>query len=349
MKKQFIFVFILCCYCLGACDQQEKSLSQNQSDRTLAVDGHLVQTRALENTVSSTANLLPYEQVEIRAPIAGNVLGIYFEEGQEVQKGELLISIDDRQLRARKEGLEARLISAKKELARRKELLDIEGSSQEEVDQARATVSNLSAQIRELQVQINLANVNAPFSGEVGMRNFSLGSYLPQGQPITQLVQTQRLKVDFSLPAQYLSYIEEGQPVKVMSDDAQDTAQANIYAIDPLISAGSRSIQIRAVLENDSLQFVAGNFAEVEVSIELDEEAVVIPAEAVVPDLDAHVVYKVEEGLARRQSVSLGVRTDDHIQIEQGLAEGDTILLTGLMQVSDSTAVQIRELKEEAL
>ncbi|MEK6480990.1 efflux RND transporter periplasmic adaptor subunit [Catalinimonas sp. 4WD22] len=344
------YTYILCFLylLLSSCNQQEER-QQTQQQQVLEVDAHLVEARQLNNTVSSTANLLPYEEVQLRAPVAGNVLRIYFKEGQQVEQGELLLKIDDRQLRAQREGLQAQLSSAQKELQRNEELLNIEGTSQEAVDQIRATVSNLQAQINELNVQINLANVNAPFDGQIGMRNFSQGAYLAQGDAITQLVQSNLIRVDFNLPAQYLPYLEEGQAVKVIDNSGLDTAQAVIYAINPLISAASRSIQLRAKLENDSLKFTPGNFAQVEVSLALDPQALMVPAEAVQPERDGHIVYKVQNGLALKQPVSMGIRTESRVQIAQGLHAGDTILITGLMQVSDSTEVEVRSLKEKAL
>lgn len=350
MEKRLFtcYVCVLLLLAASACEQEKAPEGDNERT-AVKVEATRVELSSFTRSISSTANLLPFEQVELKAPVAGNVMAIYFEEGQQVEKGERLIRIDDRHWRAQLQGLQAQLNFAESELERNRQLIEREGISQEALEQAEAQVRELEAQLRELQVNIQLANVNAPMSGVVGMRDFSLGDYLTQGQTITQLVQKDKLRVDFTVPAEYAFRLEEGQEIKVIASASGDTAVAEIYAINPAINLDSRQIQLRALLENREGNFVPGGFAEVQLEITEDDEALLIPAEAVVPEVDTHVVYKIKNGRAIKQEVSLGVRTESEVQIMEGLAEGDTILLTGLMQVEDDQPVQVDTLKEHAL
>lgn len=308
-----------------------------------------MEASSFTRSISSTANLLPFEQVELKAPVAGNVMAIYFEEGQQVEKGARLIRIDDRHWRAQLQGLEAQLERATSEFERNQQLIAREGISEEALEQAEAAVRELEAQVRELQVNLQLANVRAPMGGVVGMRDFSLGDYLTLGQTITQLVQKDQLRVDFTVPAEYAAHLTEGQKINVIANASGDTAVAEIYAINPAINLRSRQIQLRALLENKEGGFIPGDFATVQLEITEEDEALLIPAEAVVPEVDSHVVYKLKNGRAVKQEVVLGVRSESEIQIMEGLAEGDTVLLTGLMQVEDGQQVQVDTLKEKAL
>ncbi|MFN2394751.1 MAG: efflux RND transporter periplasmic adaptor subunit, partial [Bacteroidales bacterium] len=295
-----------------------------------------------------TGELLPWEDVELRTPIAGNVLGIYFDEGQFVQEGALLVRIDSRTWEAQKQGLAAQLVSAENELNRNRQLLEIEGASQEDVDQAEARVNTLKAQIEELAVHIDLAQIRAPFSGTLGMRNFSQGTFLSQGDMVTRIVQTQKLKVSFDIPARYASLATEGSDVQVISSSSGDTVMARIYAVDPVINPNSRSLKLRGIIENGNGTFIPGDFAQVTMDVEQNNNAILIPAEAIISELNTQVVYLARNGTAERHEVEIGTRTRGRVHILSGISEGDTVLITGLMDVRDGAAIDIKELNQEA-
>jgi membrane fusion protein, multidrug efflux system len=336
-----IFMLILSASC-------KQNTVQNQgSENTYPVETYQVLPEMYSESIRTTGELLSFEETQIMAPVAGNVLNIYFREGQNINKGDLLVEIDNRSWSARKRGLEAQLVSAESDLARRKNLLEIEGVSQEELEQSQANVSNLQAQIEELDVMIDLAHIRAPYNGRLGMRNFSPGAYLSQGDLITSLVQSHRLRVNFSIPARYASLAKENQEIKVISSASGDTAVAVIYAIDPTINSASRSLQLRAMLDNEKSRFVAGDFAQVIFDIRQTENALLVPAESIIPELNTQVVYVARDGRAVRQEVETGSRTRDRVQILNGLSPGDYVLTTGLMQIRDGDQINFSESTRE--
>ena len=346
MNKIYSVLAISVILITSACQQQNNEQTSN-GPGTLNADGFILQSARFTSTITSTANLLPFESVFIKTPVEGNVLEIHFNEGEYVNKGDDIIQIDDRTWKAQVKGLKAQLTSAQKELNRKKELLAIEGASREEVDRLEAAVQDLEARIDELEVSIDLAAVKAPFSGQLGMRDFSLGAYLNRGATITQLVQSEQIRVDFDIPAKYASHLQKGQMVQVFTNAGQDTALARIYAINPMLNTSSRSIQVRALLKNPNHQFIAGNFAEVIVSLTESDSTLFIPSESLIPELNAHVVYKVQNGQAKRQDVEIGNRTATKVEILKGLSPGDTILVTGLLEVEEGVNVTIRKIKED--
>lgn len=328
-----------------SCGTKDANNNPNKQQAVRA-DGMLVTAEAFTSIVPSTANILPFEQVDLSSPVSGNVLQIYFNEGQHVKKGDLMVKIDDRAWKAQLKGQEARLSSMQKEFERAQSLLEIEGASQEDVDRIEAELANIQAQIEELSVMISLANVRAPFAGQVGMRNFSLGAYLSQGETITQLVQTNQVKIDFSLPSRYASLVKKDHEITVLPSASSDTATAIVYAISPILDASTRTLHVRAILNNDKNLFIPGDFANVRINMEQLQEALFVPSESVIPELNANVIYKLQNGKAKRQLVEVGIRTENAIQITQGITVGDTVLVSGLLQLDDGDDVEIGQIGE---
>jgi membrane fusion protein, multidrug efflux system len=336
-----VFLMFALLVIMVSCNQNSNP-GQKQAG-ILKAEGYRVDPEYFTVNIRATGELLSNEEVELKTPVSGNVQNIYFREGQYVKKGDLLVEIDNRSWVARKLGLEARLLSAKSELSRKKELLEIEGVSQEELEQSEAEVNHLKAQIEELEVMIDLAHIRAPFNGWLGMRNFSPGAFLSQGEVITRLVQNDKLKVNFTIPARYASNIRKDQKITIISSASGDTAQAAIYAVDPIISSTSRSLQIRALLDNERKGFLPGDFAQVVLEVGQFENALLVPAESVIPEMNTQVVYVVSEGKALRQVVETGSRTHNRVQVLKGLSPGDVVLTTGLMTIRDGDPVEIFE------
>jgi membrane fusion protein, multidrug efflux system len=317
--------------------------------RTIEVEGFRAEPSTYSVTIRSTGELLSWEEVELRAPVAGNVLHIHFREGQQVRRGASLVEIDSRTWMAQKRGLEAQLESSAGELRRRQRLLEIEGASQEIVDQAMAAVSDLEARLEELNVRIELAHVRAPFHGRLGMRNISPGAYLMQGDLITRLVQSDKIRVNFDIPARYAALAKVDMPVKVIASAGNDTLTAVIYAVEPVIRAESRSLNVRAVIDNKQNLLIPGDFAQIVFETALDEQAIMVPAEAIIPELNRQVVYLLKNGIATRREVEIGSRTQDMVHVMEGIAPGDTILVTGLMEVRDGLPARITQLNQRAV
>lgn len=291
-----------------------------------------------ENRLTTTAGLLPFESVEVKTPVAGTVLAIRFHEGQQVQQGQSLVQIDDRVWKAQIKGLEAQLAAAREELHRKEALLEAEGASREEVEAIQLTVQQLEARIEELSVQVSLAAVPAPFSGRVGMRDFSVGAYLSQGQVITKIAQSEKLKVDFNLPGRYVSQLSVGKKVMVIANG--DSAMAPVYAVNPVVDEQARTIQARAFLDNRK-NWLPGDFAEVSLILDIHDSALVVPTQIIVPELGAETVFLCKNGKVVKQAVTTSVRNSRVVLVTGGLTAGDTLLATGLMQVREGVPVKI--------
>lgn len=339
MKTVKLFFYIIVLATLVSCGVEAgKSTAINPG--LLQVEGYLAKKQSFNNDLVTTAELLANEQVEIMAPISGQVLEIYFKEGENVSEGKPIIRLDDRNWKAQWSGVKAELEMARKDYERKKSLLKIEGSSQEEIDKAYSAVETLKSTLSQLQVNIDLANVKAPFSGQLGLRNFSTGAFLKEGAIITTLTELKVLKVNFTLAQEYLNDVEKGKTVLVLVDN--DTLEAKIYAISPFLDSQSRTINLRALLPQPAdHNIIPGTFAEVLVRTNSIKDALLVPTQAVVPDIDQQTVFVYKGGKALKKVVTMGNRTADKVHILNGIAPGDTVITTGLLQIKDGMRVKL--------
>lgn len=312
--------------------------------RSLQVEGYIVVPQSFNSELTATAELLANEQLELKAPISGQVLDIYFKEGQEIRKGGPVIRIDDRDWKAQMTGAKAELDAAQKNYDRSRELLAVEGSSQEEVDKALSALETLKSRVQQLSLNIQLANISAPFSGQLGMRNFSKGAFLKEGDVVTTLTAIHPLKVDFKLAQENIISVAKGKQVLVII--GKDTLTAEIYAIDPLIDQQSRTINIRALMQQQpEKKIMPGTFAEVIVTTNNEENALLVPTQAVVPEIDHQTVYLSKNGKAVRRVIQMGNRTADKVQVLNGIEAGDTVITTGLLMVKDGMDLKLNLIK----
>lgn len=328
---------------ITSCGNDEAASSATET-KTLNVETYKVIEQSFNSELVTTADLMAEEQVDLMAPVTGQVLNIYFKEGQNIKKGQTIVRLDDRSWKAELLGVNAEFSSSEKEYQRKLQLLDVGGSSQEEVDLAYSKVQTLQSKQQQLQVNINLANVVAPFSGQLGMRNFSEGAFLQQGDLITSLTANENIKVDFSVAQAYKYSIEIDKKVKVVVDD--DSLTATIYAISPSVNQETRMITVRAMLELTKNQSVLpGTYAEVILPINAIDDALLVPTQAVVPSITEQTVYVYNNGKAERRVVTLGNRTADKVHVLTGIKAGEVILTTGLLAVKDGMSISIKEPK----
>ncbi len=339
---KYLPIIGLCCAILfNSCEKEKPTVSRSpQGSGGLVVEYFVAQPTYFQTTVSTTAEIIPSEAVVLRAPVSGTVLAINFREGSYVQKGQSIIQLDDRAWKAQIKGLEAELNRLKSDLERKRILLKVEGATQQEVDVIVAEMATIQAQMEELRVNIQLANVSAPFSGQVGLRDFSVGSYMGQGDEITTLADVQSLKVEFNLPERYQNEVSMNMEMSVIADT--DTFPASIYAIDPIINPESRTLRARARISNENKGTLRpGVFATVILPTQVSESALLVPTQVVVPEINVQTLYVAKNGTAVRREVTLAGRNSDMVQIVAGLTPGDTVITTGLLQVKDGLPVSL--------
>ncbi len=323
-------------------NKNDDSKGKDGKNKMMTVSGIVVKTQTFDNNLSLSGSLEANEQVEIRSEISGIVEGIYFNEGSNVSKGQLLFKVNDIELRAQlaqaktKEGL------ASENERRAKLLLEKEAISQEEYDVARADLKLAQAQIQLIQAQIAKTSVKAPFSGKIGLRSISPGTYITPSLLVAKLVNISQLKITFSIPEKYASEVKPNSNLIFTVASSTKTYTAKIYAIEPEVQIETRTLQVRAIAENKDGKLLPGTFANVELPLDIIKDAIVIPSEAIIPVQNGKKVFISNVGKAKEVMVETATRTDASILVLSGLKAGDTLLTTGVMSLKEDDAVKVK-------
>lgn len=308
----------------------------------MRVNGVVVQPREFANTLAVSGSIQANEQVEIKSQVSGLVRRITFEEGSPVRKGQVLVKIDDSELRAQlSQALTRQSLAAENE-RRANLLLKKEAISREEYDLARAELKSTQAQTQLVRAQLAKTSVVAPFSGRIGLRNISEGEYLVPTTVVANLVSTDPVKISFAIPEKYASQVKVNTPVSFTVAGTDTRHAATIYAIEPGIEASSRTLQLRARASNPAGALRPGSFANIELPLTTIPDAILVPSQAVIPIQNGKKVFVSQGGKAREVKVETSTRTEDDVLVTSGLSAGDTVLTTGIMTLKDGAPVKVK-------
>ena len=311
----------------------------------VSVNGIVARTEKVGNQVYASGTVLANEEVELRPEVPGKILSVNFKEGSRVEKGSLLIKINDADLRAQLKKLDVQLKLSTEQEQRSKKLLDINGVSQEEYDISLNQVNALKADEEYTRAQLAKTELRAPFTGVIGLKNVSEGSYVSSSQTIAWMQQVDPVKIDFSIPEKYAAMVSKGAKINFSTSNSNESFIGEVYAIQPRIDVGTRTLQVRALSPNKEGKIIPGSFVKVQLVLKEYEKAIMIPTQAIVPVLKGKTVYVSRGGKAQSQKVETGIRTDSTIQITDGLNNGDTIITSGLMQLRPDMPVRVTNVK----
>lgn len=312
----------------------------------LNVDGIIAATSNFSSNIDITGSIEANEAVTLRSEVAGLVTGIYFKEGSNVSKGTALVKINDRDIQAQlREVITRENLSASNE-NRAKQLLAKGAISQEEYVTSLAELQTLKSQVQLIRAQLAKTTIIAPFSGKVGLRNISMGEYITPSTTIANLLSTNPVKINFSIPEKYVSQLKPNSDISFNIDGSNKTFSGKVFAIEPGINQTTRTLQIKALAQNASGELLPGSFAKIKLSLTTIKDAILIPTEAVIPVLKGKVVYISKNGKAQQVPVETGTRTADKILVLSGLNIGDTVLTTGAMALKPDADVKVKIAKK---
>jgi membrane fusion protein (multidrug efflux system) len=295
----------------------------------------------LAEIVTSTGTLLAAESVELQAEVSGKVTAINFVEGARVREGDLLVKLNDADLQARRLAASYEVALAERREQRVGELLAQGFVIPDDHDEALNEVNVRRAEIALTEAQIAKTEIRAPFDGVAGLRYVSEGAFVGATTRIATVQRIDTLKVDFAVPEKYADSIRLGSPIAFRVAGRTETFSGKVYAYDPRIDAETRTLLIRALCPNAGEALLPGAFANVELTLRETQDALMVPAEALIPDFEAAFVFVVKDGKAERHQVVTGIRTDSHVQILSGLTPGDVVVTSGLPQLRPGSAVEV--------
>lgn len=323
---------------------KESGAPRNKGSKS-NVTAMVVKPEKLSNEVFASGTILANEEVQLQPELSGKIVQLNFREGGLVSKGQLLVKINDADLQAQYKKLQLQYALAEERMGRQKQLLSISGISQEEFDVAQNQFNVIKADMDFATAQIAKTEIRAPFSGVIGLKNVSEGSYVTPATIIASIQQIDPVKIDFAVSERYSYLTKKGDKVIFSIEGNKEKLTGEVYAVEPKIDLNTRTLQIRAICPNSKGNIYPGAFARVQLALSDIDSALMIPTECIIPDMKGQKVYRIKNGAAEFARVETGLRTDARIQIMSGISPGDTIITTGLMQLKPGSQVKITELK----
>lgn len=349
MTKRFATVFIVIVLIIAGLvtyrliqnseKDAENALSQRRVDSKIY--GMVVTGEPFSDFLSLSGSIEPNEVIGLRSEISGIVEELNFSEGGNVFKGQLLIKINDAELKAQLAQAKTANSLAGENERRAKLLLEKEAISQEEYDIASADYRTTESQIQLIAAQLTKTAIRAPFSGTIGLRNISKGSYIAPTTDIAQLVDVSKVKLEFAIPERYAVDVKNGISVRFTVQGSNAEFTAKIYAVEPLVETATRTLRVRALADNRDSRLIPGTFANVIFPLGTIENGLLVPAEALIPIQNGKKIFIKKDGMAKEILVETGARTDANVLVSKGLNEGDTVLTSGVMSLRDGSPVHV--------
>ena len=312
---------------------------------------YVIQTAELNQEITSTGTLYANEEVVLCPEVAGKITAINFQEGERVSKGQILVKLNAADLTAQLNKLQVQRKFQSEKAERLKNLLKIQGASQEEYDQAQSIVNATDADISYVESNIEKTEIRAPFSGVIGLRYVSVGAFVNAASRIATLQQNDLLKLDFSIPERYISQFTLPLNVQFSLQGSESINDAQVYAIEPMVDVNTRTFKMRARVQNSNHQIVSGQFAQIKLSLNSHKNSISIPTQSIIPTLKGKKVFVCKGGKAQEVQVETGFRNDEKIEILSGLQVGDSVLTSGLMSIkpdADLKIIPAKSTKKEA-
>jgi membrane fusion protein (multidrug efflux system) len=318
------------------------------TQKTLRVRAHRVVSSQLTERLATTGTVRANEEVEIVSEISGKISDFHFKEGSAVAAGQLLLKIDDSELLADRQRALYRVELAERAEARQQQLLDDGVISSETYDVALGELNVLRAELQLIEAQLLKTEIRAPFSGIIGLRWVSPGSYLSSQTRIASLNDLDPVKLDFSVPERYSALMKVGDEMSFRVEGFERAFPGTIYAIEPSVDAATRSLRVRARCPNSDGALIPGVFANVDLVLRSISDALTVPSIAIIPELGGKKVFVFEDGAAQPRTVETGIRAESVVQVTSGLKEGDVVIISGLQQLQPGLEVEIEEIAAEA-
>lgn len=326
--------------CSGNSKQNKPEMGKGMNAPQIA-NYIVLRDTTLKEVIQITGTIQAEESVDLRAEMSGKVTKVIFKEGTSVKQGDILVKINDEELRAQYNRTVARLKLAEEQEYRQRILLKKEAISQQEYDMVFTELQSMKAESELLKAQLAKTEIKAPFSGHLGLRMISVGDYISPTSTITKIVKDDNVKVTFSIPEKYATHMKPNAEIIFSTDGNSAKNKAVVYAMEPSIDENTRTLSIRAIAKNNG-SLISGSFCKVELEMSEIKDAILVPNESLIPILKGKKVFIVKNGKASEVIVKTGVRTDRFVQITEGLKAGDTLVTSGIMSIKEGSSLKLK-------
>ena len=306
---------------------------KGRGGRTLNVNAIVAKPQSVSDEILINGSILPDEEVDLSFETSGKIVEINFKEGTSVKKGQLLAKVNDRPLQAQLQKLTSQVKLAEDRVYRQSLLLKKDAVSQEAYEQVKTDLAKLEADIELIKANIEQTELRAPFDGVIGLSGVSVGSYASPSVVVAKLTKISPVKVEFAVPERYTDDIKIGANVVFSLTGEVEQFRAKVYAKESKIDPVTHTLTVRALYDNRNGASLAGRYATVKLEKQRIDDAIVVPSDAIVPEMGVDKLFLYKSGKAQPVDVIAGLRTDKDVQIVRGINMGDTVIVSGTLQL----------------
>lgn len=318
-----------------------ESQPQSMAESAIVVNAEQVGQQDVPTMLQALGSLSAVQVVTISAEVDGRVAAIDFKNGQRVGKGMPIVQLDNEQAKAAYQTAVTALQLARTKYERSKQLLNT-AISQQELDQLKAQVDTMSANVKSKLAGLNQKQVTAPFSGVLGAFRVNVGDYVQAGDPIVTLVSTDQLRVNYSIAESSLPELKTGQLVEVtVGAYPRKTFYGTVSFISPTVNKATRSVAVEALVPNKKNLLSPGMFVHVAQRISIQKNALVVPSQAVLADIKGYYVFRVEDDKALKTYITIGTRINGMVQVLSGLTNKDSVVTNGAQKLEDGSTIKV--------
>ena len=345
MLRRIIVFTLMSLFFMSACKKKAVIVAAARNPMAVQAEGFVVEPRFESENVEVPGSLLPVEETQIRPEVTGRIVQLNIQEGSVVQKGSLLVKLFDQDLQAQLKKLQVQLDISTRTVERQKDLLAINGISQQDYDLSALAVDNLKADMETTRIAISKTEIRAPYDGKLGLRNVSLGAYVSPSDILTSVRQVNQLKLEFSIPEKYAKEIGVGYVVKFRVDGGEKEHAATVVATEGNVDQVTRTLKIKSIVKENHRELLPGVFAKVDLQLGNVTNAIMVPTQAVIPRARDKQIILLRKDSALFLTVETGIRDSTYVQIMKGLKRGDTIITTGLMTIRPKSKIKVSNVK----
>jgi membrane fusion protein (multidrug efflux system) len=337
MNLKLSLFLLLTISVLVACKKSNKDQNKKEKPPPL-VDVLIAGQQEIPIRLEVNGTVVAFDMIEIHPEASGRITWLNMPDGAFVQEGTLLAKLNNEELQAQLEQQKSQLALATKTEQRLKGLLKVNGVNQAEYDAALNQMNVLEASVKITSAQLEKTLIKAPFSGKLGLRQVSAGAYVTPQTIMGSLSQSDKVKIDFSVPETRVSLVKPGTMVELKPNGSEKTLTAQVIALEPSINTESRNVNVRALLNSGNLY--PGSF--VKVYIDQTRTGINVPTNAIIPDALANQLVVVEGGKAVFRNVETGNRSSKQVEILSGINIGDSVVVSGMLFVRPGAPVKVR-------
>lgn len=305
-------------------------------------------TERVVESLSRVADVQANEMIEIKAESDGIVREILFTEGQEVEKGHVLVRLDQTKFEANLAQIEANFRLAQSNFERSRQLFEGKLISQQEYDQAASTYKSVEANLDFTKRQLQDAVIFAPFAGMMGARQISPGQLISRNTIVSWLIDADPVKVEFHVPERFVGQVKVKQQIEVLVEAYPGKKfRGEVFFVSPYVDPINRTAMVKAEIPNPSHELKPGMFANLDLTLVVRENATVIPEMAITQMLtnEQALVFAVVDGVAQLRKIKTGVSLVGAIEVVEGLKPGEKVVVEGLQKVIPGAPVRVAEPK----